>query len=105
MSGIKQTKNIGSENFGQEYTECFIIINNYHLNKFMCLNWSDILVKNIIIHLFANSFYNIQLWVRSVLCFILHLMGHSVEPIKLIYECMGCDTLGVGAWTDCVHWF
>ena len=27
-------------------------------------------------------------------------MGHSVEPIKLIYECMGCDTLGVGASTD-----
>ena len=28
------------------------------------------------------------------------LMGHTVEPIKLIYECMGCDTLGVGASTE-----
>ena len=27
-------------------------------------------------------------------------MGHTVEPIKLIYECMGCDTLGVGASTE-----
>ena len=35
-----------------------------------------------------------------------YILGHTVEPIKLIYECMGCDTLGVGALTwDYVHWF
>ena len=110
MSGIKQTYHIGCENVGQRIPN----VSSWKVYNITTHKFIDIYQKNRFVQCYDIEY--IKHIYQNYLCAIetgmnwyflqWYVLGHTVEPIKLIYECMGCDTLGVGALTwDYVHWF